>query len=384
MFLPYGTDAPVYYWPFTTVAMIAVCGAAFFGILVHPNAAVPFMLAHGAGLHPAQWVTSNFIHADWEHLLGNMFSLWAFGLIVEGKLGWYKTLAVFLGIGILQCATEQVLFGAGPPGYSCGASAVVFGFMAMSLIWAPENDIQCVLIFSIRAVPFDVSVKIMVGLALALQVLLAYQANDFSSSPWLHLMGAALGLALAVGLLRAGWVDCEHWDLFSVWAGRHTLSEEQRALLEVQGPEYQQRVETRARNFRDAALREIRQIIATGQAALALRAHRRMAQEYPDWVLPEEDHWNLIRVVDHAELPDELIPLLAEYLVHHQTHATLVRLKLAQLLTRADRPAQALKVLAKIDATALDAAQVAKLQRLRQQAEQCHAGNPYEVADEDW
>jgi len=30
-----------------------------------------------------------------------MFFLWAFGIVVEGKLGWWKFLCVYLSIGIL-------------------------------------------------------------------------------------------------------------------------------------------------------------------------------------------------------------------------------------------------------------------------------------------
>ena len=66
-------------------------------------------MAFGDGLHPMQWITCNFLHAGLLHLVGNMLFLWSFGLIIEGKLGWYKTLAVYLGIGVVQGAIVQVL-----------------------------------------------------------------------------------------------------------------------------------------------------------------------------------------------------------------------------------------------------------------------------------
>ncbi len=58
-------------------------------------------LTHGEGLHPVQWVTNNFLHGRIFHLVGNMIFLWGFGLVVEGKLGWWRFLLVYMGIGIL-------------------------------------------------------------------------------------------------------------------------------------------------------------------------------------------------------------------------------------------------------------------------------------------
>ena len=66
------------------------------------------MLQYGT-FKPWQWITSNFMHAGFMHLLGNMFCLWGFGLVVEGKIGWWRFLLVYLGIGITQCAARTVV-----------------------------------------------------------------------------------------------------------------------------------------------------------------------------------------------------------------------------------------------------------------------------------
>ena len=44
---------------------------------------------------PWQWLTANYMHADIFHLLGNMFVLWGFGLVVEGKVGWWRFLLIY-------------------------------------------------------------------------------------------------------------------------------------------------------------------------------------------------------------------------------------------------------------------------------------------------
>ncbi len=149
---PYGTNAPIYYWPITTVCMIAANIIIFILCLQQPEhseVVLNLVLWTGNGLHPAQWLTCNFMHAGFMHLLGNMIALWAFGLVVEGKLGACKTLFVYLGIGIAHGAIVQILMLGAHPSVCLGASAVIYGFMAMSLIWAPENEMQCVFFFSI-------------------------------------------------------------------------------------------------------------------------------------------------------------------------------------------------------------------------------------------
>ena len=114
MLIPYSTDAPLYHLPIATVSLIVVNTLVFIPLAtLEPEQVqayvVPWILSHGDGLHPLQWLTSNFIHGGFLHLLGNMFSLWAFGLVVEGKIGWWRFLAVYFGIGIVQCGIEQVL-----------------------------------------------------------------------------------------------------------------------------------------------------------------------------------------------------------------------------------------------------------------------------------
>ena len=89
--------------------MIAVNVVAFVLSLMYPDSAIAFYLAHGDGLHPVQWVTANFMHAGVLHLVFNMISLWVFGMIVEGKIGWWRMLVVYLGIGVVQNAIIQVM-----------------------------------------------------------------------------------------------------------------------------------------------------------------------------------------------------------------------------------------------------------------------------------
>lgn len=385
MLFPYSTDAPIYHWPYTTVGLIAINVLVFCFVLTNPEQALPLVLIYGDGLHPTQWFTSNFVHAGIPHLAGNMISLWAFGLIVEGKMGWYKTLALFLGIGAVQCVVEQLLMLGSPGGGSYGASAIIFGFMAISLVWAPENEIYCMFIYGFRVAQFEVKVMTMVGLMVVLQLVIVFFTGMTITSEMLHLIGAALGFAIGIVILKARWVECENWDVFSVVAGRHRMTSAERAQADAEAPEARRREEEQREALRKSAIEQIHQIIRDGRPEFAMKIHQRMSREMPGWALPESELRGLIQALHKKSLWSESVSLMAEYLAQYPDQGLRMRLKLAQILIiHEHRPAQGLKVMARIDPAALSHTQRELLVKLRAKAAQLHEQNLYEVADKDW
>jgi membrane associated rhomboid family serine protease len=338
----------------------------------------------GSGLHPTQWLTCNFMHAGIMHLLGNMVCLWSFGLVVEGKLGACKTLFVYLGIGVAHGAIVQFLMlGASHPTYCLGASAVIYGFMAMSLIWAPENEMQCVFLFAFRAFFFDVQIKIMVGILVGLQILILLLTHGSLSSEFLHTIGAALGFGVAIGMLKAGWVDCENWDFFSVRAGRHLLSEEERERLDAETPEGKRLAAERLQHRREKAAEDIGRAMEEKMPLVALRIHQRMQIEQPGWTLAESDLLRLARALQEQRLWIESMPVMQEYIAQYPEKAAIVQLKVAQiLLVEAKRPRKALKMLEQINTYVLDAKQLELLRRLRAKADEIYGQESYELMDD--
>ncbi len=125
-FLPYGTDAPIYYPPISTIGLILINVLAFGGMLSVDDGEqlLPYLLSYSDGLHPLQWFTSPFMHAGFWHLIGNMMFLWPFGLVIEGKLGWWRFLIVYMGIAVGVCVAEQVISNfTAEEGASLGASS---------------------------------------------------------------------------------------------------------------------------------------------------------------------------------------------------------------------------------------------------------------------
>jgi membrane associated rhomboid family serine protease len=140
---------------FATLGLIGVNGLAFAAFpdmgSVHSvdemesaMAMFPFML-HFDQIAPWQWVTSNFLHASIGHLLGNMVFLWAFGLVVEGKLGWWRFLTVYLLMGTAYGALVQFVMYllSDGEGVALGASDAILRLIGLAVVWAPKNELNC-------------------------------------------------------------------------------------------------------------------------------------------------------------------------------------------------------------------------------------------------
>ncbi|MCY2995047.1 MAG: rhomboid family intramembrane serine protease [Planctomycetota bacterium] len=408
MLIPYSTDAPLYHLPIATVALLVVNVVAFvpvatLGAADFEQHIVPWMLSHGDGLHPLQWIASNFIHGGVLHLLGNMFSLWAFGLVVEGKIGWWRFLLAYFGIGFVQCALEQTIALGASGGGSFGASAIIYGLMAIALVWAPRNEISCLFLWR-RVALFEIPIVSLIGILLAIEVVTTFFVGMTLSSQVLHFMGAGLGFAVGAVMLKLHWVDCENWDLFSVWAGRNTqtLSEQ----TEDTHQELQKLIDQERSGGRRPAparpqpvplgtpppvtqvktsLEDVRRLIADGQPDMAYRLHLAMAKASAKWTLPETELIRIIGTLQQQGKWSESIPPMVEYVRAQGPRESQVRLKLAQVLIESQRrPALALRVLGELDPAVLSPEERAFSLRLRERAEVLREEAPLELGSEDW
>ncbi|HUT88643.1 MAG TPA: rhomboid family intramembrane serine protease [Thermoguttaceae bacterium] len=381
MFLPYSTDAPIYHWPAATVGLIVVNVVAFVAMMValesaeDVEAVMPYLLHLGRGIYPWQWLTANFLHANLLHLAGNMLGLWTFGLIVEGKVGWGWFLGIYLGVGVVALAIWQILSLGMAENYGLGASGIVYGLMAIGLVWAPENEVSCFTILWFRLFFFEIRIWIFAVIYMVIQILIMVVSGLTLGSEAVHLMGLALGAVVGVVMLRQDWVDCENWDVFSVWAGRNTMSPEELEALEP-GP---------TPKSREEVLQEIHEILAEGRFELALTVHRRMAASLPDWRLPEPDLRRLIQGCLRTRRHADAVALMVDYLRTYRDQAAAVRLKLAEvLLVHDERPGQARRVLAKLADDKLTPQQRHRRRLLDKRATAMLDEGALDVETEDW
>lgn len=424
MLIPTGTDAPIYHWPRATVAVIVLNVAAFLAVPPHRSATTydadgeevvaavsdfdRYALTLGDGLHPVQWVTHNFLHLDVFHLIGNLVFLWAFGIVVEGKLGTVKYLLTYLAIGTLHGAfTQTLLLRSGLHGNAAGASAVVFGLLAICMVWAPRNELNCtaILMIGFRVLVYHWDFYFTtVALFYVGEQLLGLVLGGFTGRAVVtemgHLSGAFWGAVLAVGLLRAGLVDCEGWDLFSVWAKRRALARQWKARgesLERNERSLKAGVKAAARSGAGngtateadpvgraaAAVRRVRKLIDMGDTAGALAAYDKAARTLVAWP-PQADLYDLIKAMHARKAEADSVRLMRDHCRYYPADSGKLRLKLAQVLIQArQRPTAALRVLAEIPANSLPPELEAARQKLARQAARMQDEGVLELEDDD-
>jgi membrane associated rhomboid family serine protease len=199
MFIPLGFDHAYQRWPFTTLGLIAANVVIFF-VTGSPDDASYW----GYALNPEafqlhQVVTSQFLHADILHLLGNMLFLWVFGRYVEDRLGW-RFLVVYLACGVAGDVAYLASADASP---SVGASGAISGLMGYVLVAAPWLEMRVLI-----NIGFYVSRPVQVAAGWMLipwglwQLLLVPLGLGDGVAVLAHLGGLGLGVA-AAALMRS-------------------------------------------------------------------------------------------------------------------------------------------------------------------------------------
>ena len=438
MFIPINTDAPLYHFPYGTIALIVanvVCFAAT-GFAMNERLLDPWLLEYGNGINPLEWIPAAFAHGGFGHLIGNMFFLWGFGLVVEGKLGCRKFVPLYLGMAAawgagvdlltmhrtdayvihqldpnlstreefrsllakndpslveklfdqgvyipafedeidaehLDLLTDMIL--STLKGRCLGASGVIFSLMAISLVWAPKNEMHIVGFLFYRPVSFDVTIMTFSLWYLVLNILeLMLSAFEMGSSG-LHMVGVLIGFPVGVVFLKRDWVDCEKWDLFAVLSGKYgRFAEEDWALgahgrpekvygeLQLPEPTDEADSETmdRARSARKKkdrqAISHVNQLIDDGDVLTA--ADELFSLRLQDAELcPNLERTRKLAIgLLQAQAFDEAEVWLQEFIKRFPEDNSWARVRMAQLLlTQRQRPAAALHLLKGLSAEGL-------------------------------
>ena len=392
MFFPYGSTAILYHLPIATVSIILLNILIFFSSGAWDESTQRMLVLQYGAFNPIQWITSNFMHADFIHLIGNMLCLWGFGFVVEGKIGWPRFLLVYLGIGLVQCFIEQTMMLPFGGGASLGSSSVIFGLMAIGMIWAPECEMQCVFILGLfRPIFFSASMYTVATTALLLQIGMGLFSGFAMSSQVLHLMGAGVGAAVGIVMVKKNWVDCDGADLFRVWSGEFYKEQEQEQnaaneLLEqahakrmeqfrqeqlvVEAPAPLTTEELGSITLESQELVEIRRRLANDDPRAAWEAYRRLLDDLLE-IPPEKELLQIITLLQQQKAWAEAEPAMRAYLEQgFAKKAAEVRLRLAQVyLQVSKRPQEALEVLDALEPEGLSQAHREKWETLRKLAE---------------
>ena len=125
-------------------------------------------------IHPLPWYegafTAMFMHASWEHILGNMLFLWIFGNNIEDALGRVQFLGWYLTAGLFATATQAVVtLSAGSVTDASipniGASGAIAGVLGAYFVLLPRARVLTLIFFIfIREIPAGWFLLIWIGL----------------------------------------------------------------------------------------------------------------------------------------------------------------------------------------------------------------------------
>lgn len=397
MFIPYSTNAPIYYWPYATLGIIVANVLVFIGmatrIIQDPD---QWLLMYDQGLTPLQWLLSMFAHADEGHLLGNMLFLWVFGLVVEGKLGWYRFLLVYLSIGIIQSAGEQslmVLFGA--EGASLGASSAIYGIMVIAAIWAPKNDISVFYWFFFFFMgTFEIPVLTLAGLYVGydlIMLLISFLKTSegmlfegLKSSSWLHIGGVLVGVPIGIGLLKKKIVDCEGWDIFHVYSGDYGAFVKKPELAEIEA-EISQKKQLRDSALLTSAPQQIELYLQQGNLEAGYKLYSKMNSIGEGLQLSRKTLLQLISGLHRQKRWADSCPLMAELIDRYPEDSGPVAVKLAQIcVVELNRPGKAIEILKLIDSPKLPENVLNTARKIARRAQQLQEEGVVELDTDRW
>ncbi len=139
--VPYALEYNYGRTPYATVGLITVNAVMFPLIFLKASELAP-LLTHADQFAPWQWLTSAFMHAGIEHLVGNMLFLWVYGRYVEERLGVARMLALY-GLFIVTSALAFIGANFRTDAAGLGASGAISGLMGLVLVAAPTLNVRC-------------------------------------------------------------------------------------------------------------------------------------------------------------------------------------------------------------------------------------------------
>ena len=226
--LPLRDNVPTRTTPFVTVGLIVANFLVWFWELSRPGVDVhvfrdgfyPCALQGPChlppGFHALPWYegvfTGMFMHASWEHILGNMLFFWIFGNNVEDALGHVRFLVWYLAAGVAAMAVQTVvtLEFAGVRAASIpniGASGAIAGLLGAYFVLLPRARVLTLIFFGIiliREIPAFWFLGIWIGLqAWTGGLSLVHPEAGGGVAFFAHIGGFAFGLATGLLLLLA-------------------------------------------------------------------------------------------------------------------------------------------------------------------------------------
>jgi len=154
---------------------------------------------------PISYLTANFLHGGWMHLIGNMWFLWLAGFVLEDVWGrpLYTVFYLVSGAAALQL---HAWTNSGSMVPTLGASGAVAALMGAFLVRYPKMKIEMLWLFGFfRSYRFKAPAYALLPLWLLMEV---FYGTLFGTSSgvahWAHVGGFVFGALAALGVQRSG------------------------------------------------------------------------------------------------------------------------------------------------------------------------------------
>jgi membrane associated rhomboid family serine protease len=214
--IPIGESVPTRRQPVVTIALIIFCclvflfeltlrGAALDAFVTRWGAVPRIVLAALAGdprvprIELATLITSQFIHAGFLHLGGNMLFLWVFGRAVEDRVGPAIYLPFYLLTGALA-GLVQSLISAGETTPLIGASGAIAGVLGLYFIAYPSAWVRVLMPVLFFFWTFDLPALVVLAFWFVSQFFNGMAAITHASratgdvAVWAHIAGFVIGV----------------------------------------------------------------------------------------------------------------------------------------------------------------------------------------------
>jgi membrane associated rhomboid family serine protease len=219
--IPLRDSVPGKTTPFVTIGLIAINFVVWFWELSRPGVDVhvfrdgfypcalsgPCHVPAPFVVHPLPWYegvfTGMFMHASWEHILGNMLFFWIFGNNVEDALGHVRYLFWYLAAGIVAMAVQSFVTlefaGVGAASIpNIGASGAIAGILGAYFVILPRSRVLTLIFFGIILIR-EIPAVWFLGIWFALQawtggLSLVHPAAGGGVALFAHIGGFAFGV----------------------------------------------------------------------------------------------------------------------------------------------------------------------------------------------
>ena len=153
----------------------------------------------------ATLITSQFLHAGWAHILGNMIFLWVFGDNVEDILGSFTYLIFYLVCGVIAGIVQVLVIGPSDVP-SIGASGAIAGVLGAYLLLYPLTKVTILLPIFFFFWTIDLPALLVIGWWFVQQLFYGLGALSTAAASgiafWAHIGGFVAGMALILPYLR--------------------------------------------------------------------------------------------------------------------------------------------------------------------------------------